>query len=300
MANQLLGVTFKQLRVFVLIAEQGTFSGAAEQLGIAQPSISRHVKALEARCGPLFIRRSGGRVSLSPAGEMLYRRAPELLRNLSDIGVDLGRGESLDPIVRIVAGEYFHGLLKEAVAEFLVQNPTYRIETGVVATEKEGLHALDRNEADLFYITKLAGEGGGAARAVGQASASLFATPALIGALQMEGPGAVLPLIMPPAGSPGEQFVIQALHAAGVTSFRPAVRGQHIQTCFALALRGVGVAVLSDELVRREQAADKLGRLDLPPVQLSRWCFVNPHARNQNASEAFCHFSADFFRAPMP
>ena len=62
-----------QIRVFCHAARSGSFTRAAEHLGISQPGVSRHVRTLEEELGvPLFYR-SGKRVTLAPSGERLYR-----------------------------------------------------------------------------------------------------------------------------------------------------------------------------------------------------------------------------------
>ncbi len=69
------------LRAFVFIAEEGSFSRAAERVGRTQSAVSMQVQRLEAALGKrLFARGRGGQVSLTPHGGMLLERARELLR----------------------------------------------------------------------------------------------------------------------------------------------------------------------------------------------------------------------------
>ena len=48
----------KQLRYFVCIAEAGSLSGAAQQVNVAQPSLSQHVLSLERELGVKLLERS--------------------------------------------------------------------------------------------------------------------------------------------------------------------------------------------------------------------------------------------------
>ena len=69
------------LRAFVFIAEDGSFSRAAERVGRTQSAVSMQVQRLESALGKrLFVRGRGGQVTLTPQGSMLLERARELLR----------------------------------------------------------------------------------------------------------------------------------------------------------------------------------------------------------------------------
>lgn len=76
----------RQLRNFIQIADLGSLSSAARALYIAQPALSQQVAQLEAELGqPLLLRRSTG-VSLTQQGEVFYRRAQRILKELADLG----------------------------------------------------------------------------------------------------------------------------------------------------------------------------------------------------------------------
>ncbi len=68
-----------QLKYFVRIAESGSFTGAAESLGIKQPSLSHHVSKLEKELGTALFTRTGRGVELNSAGQTLYDHARAVL-----------------------------------------------------------------------------------------------------------------------------------------------------------------------------------------------------------------------------
>lgn len=70
-----------QLRIFYTVVQTGSFSGAARELFMSQPSVSLQVRALEKGLGvKLFDRPSGGAaLRLTPAGEALLRSAEPML-----------------------------------------------------------------------------------------------------------------------------------------------------------------------------------------------------------------------------
>jgi DNA-binding transcriptional LysR family regulator len=67
------------LRYFIAIAERLSFRGAAEELYVSQPSLSRQIRALESRMQTQLFERSSREVRLTAAGEALLPRARELV-----------------------------------------------------------------------------------------------------------------------------------------------------------------------------------------------------------------------------
>lgn len=66
-------MTIIQLKCFMEIAEQGSFTRAAEKLYISQPTISRHIQLLEEEMQTSLLIRDGRRASvLTPSGQLLY------------------------------------------------------------------------------------------------------------------------------------------------------------------------------------------------------------------------------------
>jgi DNA-binding transcriptional LysR family regulator len=71
----MLTITLRGLEVFVAVAEAGSFGAAAASLNISQPSVSVHMRTLEAKVGsPLFERHPGVAPQLTDAGRTLRKR----------------------------------------------------------------------------------------------------------------------------------------------------------------------------------------------------------------------------------
>jgi DNA-binding transcriptional LysR family regulator len=66
---------YNDIHVFMLVAREGSFTKAALRLGVAQSGISRTVRELEVRLGVQLLTRSTRRLSLTQAGEQLFRSA---------------------------------------------------------------------------------------------------------------------------------------------------------------------------------------------------------------------------------
>ncbi|KZC80141.1 transcriptional regulator [Sphingobium yanoikuyae] len=74
----------QQLRIFVAVVDNGSFSRAAEALRMARPGVTNAINALEADIGARLIHRTTRRLSLTGEGEQFYDRATRLLTDISD------------------------------------------------------------------------------------------------------------------------------------------------------------------------------------------------------------------------
>ncbi len=69
----------EQLRIFLAVAESGSFTGAAKRLFVSHSTTSRAVAALERELGARLFSRARHAVTLTPAGAVLRERARALL-----------------------------------------------------------------------------------------------------------------------------------------------------------------------------------------------------------------------------
>lgn len=120
-----MGLDISLLETFTLVADLGSFSGAARRLGLTQPAVSFQVKALEKELGASLIDRSHGKVLLTPAGRTAYSHARKILADREEMIADIPRttGE-VSGLLRVgastVPGEW---LLPPSFAEFKKQYP---------------------------------------------------------------------------------------------------------------------------------------------------------------------------------
>jgi LysR family transcriptional regulator, transcriptional activator of the cysJI operon len=72
---------FKQLEIFVAVAKHNSFSKAAKELFLTQPTVSSHMQNLENELNTVLINRNNKSVNLTEAGKILYGHALEILNN---------------------------------------------------------------------------------------------------------------------------------------------------------------------------------------------------------------------------
>ncbi|MBT1167139.1 LysR family transcriptional regulator [Bifidobacterium simiarum] len=83
----------RDLELFQLVAELGSFTGAAAAAGVTQPTVSQAVKRLERRLGATLVERrrfgAGGEARLTRAGLVLVRHTAAILSEIESIPADL-------------------------------------------------------------------------------------------------------------------------------------------------------------------------------------------------------------------
>lgn len=72
---------FKQLEAFVSVAKYGSFSKAARELFLTQPTISSHIQNLEKELDTVLFNRNNKYITLTKSGEILYDNAISILNN---------------------------------------------------------------------------------------------------------------------------------------------------------------------------------------------------------------------------
>jgi molybdate transport repressor ModE-like protein len=136
--------TLHRLHIFRTVVEQGGIQAAASTLGITQPSVSGHIKNLEGLLGqPLLKRSRGRRLSLTPAGELVYEYARQILLAADDVQRLLAElaGERQCQVSLAVSDGLAHSLLVPVLIEFTRQRPevTLSVHTGTLDDVQQAL-----------------------------------------------------------------------------------------------------------------------------------------------------------------
>lgn len=142
-----MNLKWDDLKLFLAVYEQGSLSGAARKLKLAQPTLSRRIAELEAEVGEALFERQNQGASLTAAGEKLLPAAQSMAEWASEAELSVKKHTYLpEGKVRIAAPQ---GIAYEMVAPLVVkirkQHPQIQIE---VMVDFDTLN-LGRGEADL-------------------------------------------------------------------------------------------------------------------------------------------------------
>jgi len=144
------------LRAFVAVIEQGSLGRAASHLNLTQPTLSRLIKDIEARCGqPVFERHSRG-MALTAAGQTLLPHARQLLADMTLAG------EAMDALRGLRRGTARVGavaaaartILPDAIGQLLAASPELKIEV-LEAPDDRLIAALNDREIDLMIAAQV-------------------------------------------------------------------------------------------------------------------------------------------------
>jgi DNA-binding transcriptional LysR family regulator len=165
------------LRLFVRVARAGSFSRAARELGLSQPSASRIIATLEREIGATLFTRSTRALSLTEAGAEYLARVEGALTALDEADhAARGTGE-LRGVLRIAASSSFteHALIPR-LDEFLSRNPKLRIALLV----NDQRQALITEGVDVAFRFGPLGDSAATARRLGGIERVLVASPAYL------------------------------------------------------------------------------------------------------------------------
>ena len=142
------------LRYFLGVVDTGSVTAASRALFVAQPSLSRQMRRLEADLGLDLFNRSDGRLSLTAAGRAFYPVARDLVGR-ADVArataLSLSRGEDVE---LTLAGH--PTTINDVIAPFVVASGPDGVVTNVVETSATGVYqAVERGDADLAVGTRL-------------------------------------------------------------------------------------------------------------------------------------------------
>lgn len=115
----------RHLHYFLMIAREGTISGAAQALHVSQPSLSRQMHDLEHELGCTLFERGSRRITLTEAGMRLRRRAEEIVDLVGKTEAELRvSANTLAGEVRIGSGETpAMGLIADVIADMQAAYP---------------------------------------------------------------------------------------------------------------------------------------------------------------------------------
>ncbi|MBN9671032.1 LysR family transcriptional regulator [Roseibium aggregatum] len=140
-----------QLRALEAVVRTGSFSAAAKEIGVSQPSISNHVQGLETRFKTKLLAKSGYSVSATPTLQSLLPKIRAVLALTRDLETELSQTQALaSGELRI--GYSTYQLAIPRISAFMSMHPEITIEARALAT-LDILGLFENGEIDIGFIT---------------------------------------------------------------------------------------------------------------------------------------------------
>ncbi|WP_160000018.1 LysR family transcriptional regulator [Roseomonas sp. 18066] len=173
-------VTLERLRSFVRVAERGSLSAVARELGLGQSSITRHIRELETAVGIPLLSRTTRRVAMTEEGRRYYASALQILRLVDQAGEEArGQRGAVAGTIRLSCTAAF-GVLQATRLVFAFQDRHPGIDVDLSLTDER--IDLVREGVDLALRLGPLADSGLKLRPVGQCRRILVAAPAYLAA----------------------------------------------------------------------------------------------------------------------
>ncbi len=265
-----------QLRAFEAVAQTGSFTKAAETLGLAQSSVSQQIHRLETRLERTLLERHGRGIKLTQVGEatLIYARS---MLSLADQARRQFSEPPLNGSLRLgIVEDFATAKLGSVFAVFQKQHPRFELafETGLSMSL---LNALDAGDLDVVVAKCLPGRKKGSL---------LWQEPLVwIGQSDVIGEGGNVPLATYPAPSETRDLTLAALRNDG-RRWSIVTQSTGLLGIVAAVEAGLGVAVFGRHFVpaHLQELPPDLG---LPQLGMLDYVIDQRAGPNDAALEAF-------------
>jgi len=138
------------LRTFIVLAQAGSVTRAADRLRLKQPTVSRALKRLEDRLGRKLIHRKPGQFELTEAGALLFREAVEIQGSILRLGILMRdvTDEIRGHVEIAMASHVVSPVFDDTLREFHERHPAASLTINISAS-KQALEAVTSRQASL-------------------------------------------------------------------------------------------------------------------------------------------------------
>lgn len=139
---------FQQMKYFIAVVDEHSFTRAAEKCNISQSAISQQIKELNQTVGTTLLKRQGRSFELTPAGKYFYRQTQEILKQLDqtlDNTKQIGNNEQQEYVLELGYLQMFGTTeFLKAVTLFTKQYPEAKVK--ITSGQHEQLFNLLRKD----------------------------------------------------------------------------------------------------------------------------------------------------------
>ena len=263
------GFDWNLLQSFIAVADAGSLSGAARSLGGSQPTMGRHIGALEAELGVRLFERTGQGLELTATGTDLLEHAERMAEAAGRLSLSAeGRSEAIAGTIRITASEIVATyILPDILTALRCAEPEIEIE--LVASDRT--ENLLQHEADIAVRMYRPTQADIFTRKVGDLKLAMFAAHSYVerrGAPQTFEDFQHHDIV----GYDRSDMIIQGFRQAGLDVGRHffSFRSDNQVVCWRMVVAGYGIGFNQDQIGAAEPRVTRLA-LDTALPSLPIW-----------------------------
>jgi DNA-binding transcriptional LysR family regulator len=271
-------MTFKQLEVFLAVADTRSFSKGGEMVSLAQSTASQHVRALEEELEARLFDRNVSQVCLTEAGQLFYEQAAEICRLCAKAKEDVRRFQGLEQATLRLGASTIPAvyLIPVLLGRFTKAWPGVRLEVAQ-GDSREIIRLVQENHVEFGVV-------GGRFSADNVSFQELLRDQIiLVGHQQQQQDTAVsvqqlpeIPLIIREQGSGTRQALEDSLQKVGLQlrNLRIVAELGSTEAVLRAVLCGAGSAFVSKLAVRQELHNGTLIEQHVSDLEISRQIFL--------------------------
>ena len=287
-----------KLKVFCTVAETKSFSKTSEIIHLTQPAVSLQIQAIEEKYETKLFDRSSSTVTLTPAGETLYKYAKEILALYASAEKTIGKQTGITKgCITIGAGSNIGNyLLPSIITEFKAAHPKVKIYL-IVSNTKRVIELLNAGNINLGLVEGDASKQKMNVRKLLSDELLLIVSPEHPWAKKKEVPISDLikePFILREAGSGTRQIIEKILgrHCVTINDMRISSILGSTEAIKDAVENGLGVSIISRWAARKESRYGTLKLLNLREEKMVRdfSLIVHKNSISSGALEEFLTF----------
>ncbi|MCZ4695435.1 LysR family transcriptional regulator [Ancylomarina euxinus] len=262
--------------VFLLVAENLSFSKAAEDLFISQPAVTKHIKELESRLNIALFERKGNKIYLTKAGKLIYTHLKKIKQAYQEMEFELGRlNDTFKGVLRVGASSTISQyLIPKVIAAFhkrypkielhLLNGNSFEVEQKLFENEIDlGLVENVSSQSSIKYIDFLDDE-----LVIVTSSNSVYAKKKTLSAEDLQ----TLPIVLREKGSGTLEVIQKALSKYNIPIDKLNIL---IHLGSTEAIKNFlcdfdGIAVVSVSSIEKELRLKEITQLELKGIRLNR------------------------------
>lgn len=256
-------LNLNRLIFFTAVVEAGSFTAAADRMGVAKAVVSHQIARLEEELGVTLLMRTTRRLHTTEDGKLFYQRCVLILREAEAAygEMSLRSAEPSGTLTLTAPLDYGAAVVAPTIAEYRKANPQMHVDV----IFDDSVSDLIAEKIDLSIRVGWLLDSSHQARRLGTFEQILVATPAVASSLTADltpAGAAHLPWIANRALKNASRWTFSRGKAETVTiEAQPIVTTDKTPAAYACVAAGVGVAVFPDYMVDADVRAGKLVHL---------------------------------------